>query len=45
MAIQKKGENWKMKKWFSVYAPKLFNDAMLGEMPANDESSVIGRKL
>jgi small subunit ribosomal protein S3Ae len=45
MAIQKKGENWKMKKWFSVYAPKLFNDAMLGEMPANDESSVIGRKI
>jgi small subunit ribosomal protein S3Ae len=45
MAIQKKGENWKLKKWFSVYAPKLFNDAMIGEMPANDETSVIGRKI
>jgi small subunit ribosomal protein S3Ae len=46
MAIQKKGsENWKMKKWFSVYAPKVFNDALVGEMPGNDEKSVIGRNI
>lgn len=46
MAVQKKGaENWKMKKWFSVYAPKVFNDALVGEMPANDEKSVIGRNI
>ena len=46
MALQKKGtENWKMKKWFSVYAPKVFNDALVGEMPANNEKSAIGRNI
>ncbi len=45
MALQKKGENWKLKKWFSVYAPKLFGDHVVGEMPANDESSVVGRNI
>ncbi len=45
MAMQKKGETWKLKKWFSVYAPKIFNDHMVGEMPANDEASVLGRNI
>lgn len=46
MALQKKGtENWKAKKWFSVYAPKVFNDVVVGEMPANDEKSAIGRNI
>ncbi len=45
MAIQKKSENWKLKKWFSVYAPKVFNDALVGEMPGNDEKAVMGRKI
>lgn len=45
MAIQKKADTWKLKKWFSVYAPKQFNDAMIGEMPGNDDKAVIGRKI
>jgi small subunit ribosomal protein S3Ae len=45
MAIQKKGEKWKMKKWFSVYAPKVFNELMIGEMPANDDEAVMGRNI
>jgi small subunit ribosomal protein S3Ae len=42
---QKKGDKWKLKKWFSVYAPKQFNDAVIGEMPANDEKSAVGRNI
>jgi small subunit ribosomal protein S3Ae len=45
MAVQKKADKWKLKKWFSVYAPKQFNDAVIGEMPANDEKSAIGRNI
>lgn len=45
MALQKKSENWKLKKWFAVYAPKVFNDALVGEMPANDDKAVLGRNI
>ncbi|MGD0729283.1 MAG: hypothetical protein ABR981_04365 [Candidatus Micrarchaeaceae archaeon] len=45
MALQKKTDNWKLKKWFSIYAPKVFNEAMIGEMPANDDAAAIGRKI
>ncbi len=45
MAVQKKADKWKLKKWFSIYAPKQFNDAIIGEMPANDEKSVGGRNI
>ena len=45
MAVQKKADKWKMKRWFSVYAPKQFGDAMIGEMPANDEKAALGRNI
>ena len=45
MAVAKKGDTWKLKKWFAVYAPKQFNDVMIGEMPANDEKAALGRKI
>src|ERR1700733_3879419 len=46
MAIAKKGaDKWKLKQWYSVYAPKVFNDALIGEMPGNDEKAVLGRKI
>ena len=45
MALQKKTETWKLKKWYAVYAPKVFNDAMIGEMPANEDKAIIGRKI
>jgi small subunit ribosomal protein S3Ae len=45
MALQKTVDTWKLKKWFTVYAPKEFNEAQIAEMPANDESRVIGRNI
>jgi small subunit ribosomal protein S3Ae len=45
MAVAKGLDKWKMKKWFSVYAPKVFDGALVGEMPANDEKAVIGRNI
>lgn len=45
MAIQKTVDTWKLKKWFTVYAPKEFNEAQIAEMPANDETSIVGRNI
>jgi small subunit ribosomal protein S3Ae len=45
MAIAKGIDKWKLKKWFSVYAPKTLNGALVGEMPANDEKSAVGRNI
>jgi len=45
MAVQRGIDKWRLKKWFSVRAPKEFNDATVGEMPANDEKAVVGRHI
>jgi small subunit ribosomal protein S3Ae len=46
MASQKKGETWKIKKWYSVYAPKVMGgDAVIGEFPANDDKAALGRNM
>ena len=45
MALAKGMDKWKMKKWFAVYAPKVLNGAMVGEMPANDEKAAVGRNI
>lgn len=45
MAVQRGIDKWKMKNWFTVRAPKIFNDAPVGEMPANDEKAVLGRNV
>lgn len=45
MAVQRGVDKWKMKQWFSVYAPEAFKNAMIGEIPANDEKSVLGRNM
>lgn len=46
MALQKKGtDKWKLKKWYEVHAPEVFNETIIGEMPANDDKSVVGRKI
>jgi small subunit ribosomal protein S3Ae len=44
MVLQKK-ETWKLKKWFSVYAPSAFGTALIGEMPANDDAAAMGRSI
>ena len=43
--MQKKVDNWKLKKWFAVHAPKVFNEALVGEMPANDEKAAMSRNI
>ncbi len=37
--------NWKLKKWFTVTAPKVFDERVIGEIPANNENSVISRNI
>ncbi|AWR99432.1 30S ribosomal protein S3ae [Metallosphaera hakonensis] len=38
-------DKWKMKKWFSIYSPKIFGEVSLGSTPAFDVSQTIGRKV
>ncbi len=45
MALQRTADKWRMKHWFRVQAPKLFNEETICEMPADDEKMVVGRKL
>jgi small subunit ribosomal protein S3Ae len=45
LASQKGIEKWKQKKWFNIYAPHLFNDKVICEMPANDEKAAMGRNI
>jgi small subunit ribosomal protein S3Ae len=45
LASQKGIEKWKQKKWFNIYAPHLFNDKVVCEMPANDEKAAMGRNI
>jgi len=45
MPIQKGVDKWKLKKWFLVIAPKMFNEATITEMPATDEKKVVGRNI
>lgn len=40
---KKSGDKWKKKKWYKIYAPKIFKEALLGETPAEKDSQVIGR--
>jgi len=44
LAFQK-GDTWRLKKWFTVYAPKVFNEVQIGEMPASDEKSALNRTI
>ncbi len=40
---QKTAEKWKLKKWIEVYSPKVFGEASIGEIPADEEEKAIGR--
>ena len=42
---QVKTGKWMIKKWFTVYAPTLFNGLELGEVPANEPNALIGRTI
>jgi small subunit ribosomal protein S3Ae len=45
MPVAKKIDKWKLKKWFSIYAPSVFKNTIIGEMPANDEAAAMGRTV
>lgn len=38
-------EKWKEKKWFNVYPPELLGTNVIGEMPADDDSRMMGRTI
>ncbi|MCC6052756.1 MAG: 30S ribosomal protein S3ae [Desulfurococcaceae archaeon] len=38
-------DKWKMKKWYEVLAPEMFNNISLGTIPADDPDKLIGRVL
>ena len=39
----RKVDKLKKKKWYKIYAPKAFNEVILGETPANKPENVINR--
>lgn len=36
-------DTWKTKKWYEVYAPKMFGEAYIGDTLASEPSTLIGR--
>lgn len=38
-------DRWKQKKWYTVVAPKVFGEAVVGTTPADDPLKLIGRVL
>jgi small subunit ribosomal protein S3Ae len=45
MAVQKGIDKWKTKRWFTVYAPKIFDEQKICEIPGEDEKAVQGRNI
>lgn len=46
MAAGVKGaDKWKEKKWFNIQVPEVLGSMTIGEMPATDEKSVVGRVI
>ena len=42
---QVKTGKWMIKKWYTVYAPALFNSLEIGDVPANEPNALIGRSV
>jgi len=38
-------DKWKLKKWYTVISPPVFNNAVLGTTPADDPLKLIGRVM
>lgn len=49
MAKAKKSQTtvggWKRKRWYNLVAPAVFNQVLLGETPASEESAIMGRSV
>lgn len=44
-AVEKTIDVWKKKKWHKIVAPKLFNEMIIGETPALEPNTLIGRTI
>lgn len=42
---QKKVDNWKEKKWYSIEAPSIFNNLIIGKTVSSDPSLLISRVI
>src|SRR5512137_1217988 len=42
-AARKVKDKWKAKEWYKMYAPKMFNQVLLGETPSSDPAFIMGR--
>lgn len=38
-------DKWKAKEWYTIHAPRMFNEAGIGETPSADPEYVIGRTV
>ena len=38
-------DKWKTKTWYDVVSPKEFGEVVVGETPASDSKSVVGRRV
>ncbi len=38
-------DKWKLKRWYRILAPKIFDEKEVGETPADDPRSVVGREV
>lgn len=38
-------DSWKMKKWYTLYAPEIFNSVKIGTTPATEEEHILGRHI
>ncbi|NLU45969.1 MAG: 30S ribosomal protein S3ae [Euryarchaeota archaeon] len=36
-------DKWKAKEWYTIHAPQMFNEAVIGETPSSDPENLIGR--
>ncbi len=43
MAKTQTKDAWKMKKWYNIFAPEVFNSVKIGTTPATEEAHVLGR--
>ena len=43
-AGRKAKDKWKMKEWYNVHAPRMFNETVIGETPSADPEYLIGRQ-
>lgn len=45
MALKKTVDTWKLKTWYTIIAPKFFNEAKVGEVPTIEDKNLINRTI